>query len=169
MHSKIKGNIGEFAVAKHLAEKGYSVFREIGDLSKIDLIAEKDSKLIRIQVKAITEKNGKIDVYSKKSGPNYSFSYKEDMVDVFAIYVLNHNFVFFVSSKDVCAQAAILSFRLLSKPKRINQYGYRMVSDYLDFERALRDYTPDTQTSKVVGDEIVQTTTNESLAEEISE
>jgi len=35
---------------------------------------------------------------------------------------------------------------------------------YKSFEKALRDYTPHTQTVSAVGDEIVQTTTLKSLA-----
>lgn len=54
MHNKRKGNIGELAVALELANHEYSVFTEQGDISKIDLVAEKDGVLIRIQCKAIT-------------------------------------------------------------------------------------------------------------------
>lgn len=158
LHTKTKGMIGEFAIAKDLAEKGFSVFREIGDLSKIDLIAEKESKLVRIQVKAITEKNGKITVYSKKNGPNYSFSYEDKMIDVFAIYVLNHDSIFYVSASELCQAKSALIFRW-SDTKNGQKKNVRFWYDYTDFGRALRGHTPDTLASKVEGDEMVQTAT----------
>lgn len=38
LHSKTKGVLGEIAVAKDLLAKGYQVFAELGDNSRVDLI-----------------------------------------------------------------------------------------------------------------------------------
>lgn len=157
--------IGEFAVAKELAKQNFSIFREIGDLSKIDLIAEKDSFLIKIQVKAITEKNGVIEVDRRKNGPNYSFKYEKDMVDVFAVYIINHDEIFFISAKELCAAKSTLVFRW-TKPKNNQSKKIRYWFDYIELERALRDYTPNIQTDIAVDDEIVQTTTDKNLVQE---
>jgi hypothetical protein len=89
MHSKMKGNLGEAAVIKDLIINGFAVFKEIGDLSKVDLIAEKDNKLIKIQVKAATSSNGSVNFKAIKSGPNYRFRYQESEVDIFAFYCLD--------------------------------------------------------------------------------
>ena len=89
MHSKRKGNVGQFAVGLELTKLGYSVFTEEGDISKIDVIGEKQGKLIRIQVKAITPVGGSLICKMVKAGPNYRFSYKKDMFDYFAIYDLS--------------------------------------------------------------------------------
>lgn len=136
MHSKTKGMRGEFAVSKYLADNNYPVFKELGDLSKIDLITEVDGKLIKIQVKAITEKENKIEVHPRKSGPGYEFHYTEEMVDIFAAYILNKDVLFFVSSKEICSNRSSVTFSL-QEPKGKNQHKARMVSDYLDFKKAL--------------------------------
>lgn len=98
MHSKKKGNIGQFGVALAFAKLGYSVFSEEGDISKIDLIVEKNNKIHRIQCKAVTPIDDKIIVSLKKSGPNYSFKYNENMFDYFAVYDLEDCAVYLVSS-----------------------------------------------------------------------
>ena len=53
LHKKNKGSIGELKVAADLITKGFSVFTELGDNSKVDLIAIENStyKTYKIQVK----------------------------------------------------------------------------------------------------------------------
>jgi len=98
MHAKRKGNIGQFATGLALSKLGYSIFTEEGDISKIDLIAEKDGKLIRIQSKAITPKNNKLEISMKKSGPNYKFTYDKESFDYFAAVDLTDGRVYLVDS-----------------------------------------------------------------------
>lgn len=112
MHSKQKGNIGEARIAADLMENGFSVFSEMGDLSRIDLIAEKDTRLFRIQVKAITENAGKVVLSNRKSGPGYKFKYSETDVDIFAVYVLGTDKIAYVSGKELCEMDAGITLRL---------------------------------------------------------
>ena len=88
LHAKIKGNIGEAIIAADLMKLGYSVFTEMGDNSRIDLIAAKDNDLIKIQVKSRKSNDvGAVEISNRKAGPNYRYKYQPDDVDVFAIYV----------------------------------------------------------------------------------
>lgn len=132
MHSKLKGNIGEAAVTLALNRIGCNVFREIGDLSKIDLIAQLDGHLHTIQVKAATPKNGVIDLLLKKSGPNYQFWYKKTDFDFFAIVNLDDLSIALISIKEmVDNDQKCLSLRI--KPTQNNQrMGIRMFSSYID-------------------------------------
>lgn len=164
MHSKKKGTIGEAKITAFFLEKEYNVFKEFGDLSRIDLIVEKQGKLKTIQVKTITSKNNVVYLSNKKDGPNYSYSYEPENVDIFAVYIFDKDLIFFVSSKELCAFKKSMSFRL-EKPKNNQTKKIRYVKDYT-FERILRDYTPNTLTNNVEGDDIVQTTTNKCLANE---
>lgn len=91
MHSKRKGNIGQFGLGLELTKLGYSVFTEEGDISKIDIIAEKDGKLIRIQSKGITPKNDCLILELQKCGPNYRFKYETGYFDYFGIWDLEHH------------------------------------------------------------------------------
>lgn len=142
LHPKAKGNVGELKVAAHLADLGYAVFTELGDLSRVDLIAERsDGRLIKVQVKCRKSKNGTVVIDRNKAGPGYRFRYGRDDVDVFAVYVYDYAEVFFVSSSLVCSMKAGPHFRLV--PTRNGQEkGVRYVSDYSDFEAAVKDGTP---------------------------
>lgn len=50
LHSKQLGAIGVLRVAAHLMEQGLSVFAEMGDLSRVDLIVLFENRPIKIQV-----------------------------------------------------------------------------------------------------------------------
>ena len=130
MHSKRKGNIGQFAVGLALTKLGYSVFTEEGDISKIDIIAEKDGKLLRIQSKAITPVNNRLILNLKKSGPNYQFHYECGMFDYFGIYDLEDGNVYLVP--DSILSENNHAFNLRKTPSKNNQTsGVHMASDYL--------------------------------------
>lgn len=130
MHSKRKGNIGQFAIGLELTRLGYSVFTEEGDISKIDIIAEKGGQLIRIQSKAITPVNNKLILNLKKSGPNYKFQYECGMFDYFGIYDLEDGNVYLVP--DSVLSENTNAFILRKTPAKNNQVsGIHMASDYL--------------------------------------
>jgi hypothetical protein len=156
-----KGTLGEIAVCKELIKFGYSVFVEFGNHSKVDLIAlDKEFKTYRIQIKATNSKNEIVEVYSTKSclNPKYNSTYTIKQIDAFAVYVIDRDLVFYVSARELLQNGKVSKFRL-SLCKNGQKKFVRYVKDYLNFERALRDYTPHTQTELAVGDEIVQTTT----------
>lgn len=138
LHAKIKGNVGEMAVAKDLMLKGYSVFYELGDNSRIDLIAEKNNNLFKIQVKALTSRNGEyVELKGYKTGPNYSFRYDRNDIDVFAIYVLDLDKIVYLSSNFLEYQNTIT---IRFKPTKNNQTkSCHLFKDYISFENALSD------------------------------
>jgi len=130
MHSKRKGNIGQFGVGLALTKLGYSVFTEEGDISKIDLIAEKNGNLIKIQAKSITPINGCIKIPLKKSGPNYQFYYDVNMFDYFGAYDLEDGSVYLVSSQILKTHNTLFSLRK-TESKNKQEYNINIASDYL--------------------------------------
>lgn len=132
MHSKEKGNLGELKVASDLVGRGYPVFRELGDNSKVDLIALVDDKCIKVQVKAINSKNGTVSTDTRKSGPNYRFRYTEKQVDIFAIYVPNRDVIFYITSKEFLIAKGKSTFRIDPAKGRGNSPS-KYVENYLDF------------------------------------
>lgn len=130
MHSKKKGNIGQFGVGLALSKMGYSIFTEEGDISKIDLIAEKNNFLLKIQCKAITPTNGTLRVHLKKSGPNYKFAYKPSMFDYFGIYDLEDGKVYLISSKILEDHSNCLTLRKV-KSKNNQSYGVKYADDFI--------------------------------------
>ena len=142
MHTKQAGNLGELKVAADLIARGYAVFTELGDLSKVDLIALVDDHPVKIQVKARTSKHGRVEVSKRKSGPNYQFAYQEGQLDVFAIYVLDKDLCLYINASELL-KGESFSFRVVpsrnGQKKKVHDW-----QDYTDFKRALRGHTQPT-------------------------
>jgi hypothetical protein len=156
-----KGTLGEAAVCKDLLRLGYSVFVEFGNHSKVDVIVlDANFKTYKLQVKAIQAGDGVVQVFSTKSclNPKYNSTYTIDQIDIFAVYVIDDDFVFYVAAKEILKNGKSSKFRL-TMSKNGQQKNVRYAKDYLDFKKALRDCTPHTQTALATGDEPVQTTT----------
>jgi hypothetical protein len=155
MHSKLKGNLGEISVAKYLINHQWQVFTELGDLSKVDLIGIKNNLRIFFQVKYITaNKTNSLLVASKKSGPNYRFSYNSTDFDILAAYCPDVDSIAFISSKELCLMSAGLTLRL-DKPLNNQNTKVKMFKDYT-LEAALKDYTSDTIAATALENEIVK-------------
>lgn len=129
MHSKIKGTIGELAVSKYLYELNLPVFLELGDTSKVDIITIVNDKPIRIQVKSFSSKNNRVDIAFKKSGPNYSFKYKETDFDYIATYIPDKNIILWIPSNLLQNKKSItIRFDKTNYSKKYNSY-----KDFLQF------------------------------------
>lgn len=158
MHSKLKGNIGEASVILALTKLGYNIFKELGDYSKIDLIAEKDTKLLRIQCKGLTPFDGKIQVPLTKSGPNYKYTYKESDFDYLGICDLDSGKVAFLSSKILKEDRKTISLRVA--PTKNNQ---RLKVWYFDDFSNIEDSSEAIRRGDDQSQEMVQTTTNRNV------
>ena len=162
-----KGTLGEIAVCKELLRLVYSVFVEFGNHSKVDLIVlDENYKTYKFQVKTIKSCNEVARVYSIKNclNPKYNSTYTVQQVDIFAIYIIDTDLVFYVTAKELLTNGRSSKFRL-SPSKNGQNKNVRYVKDYLDFKKALRDCTPHAQTEEIaVGDETVQTTTPKSFS-----
>jgi hypothetical protein len=156
-----KGTLGEIAVCKNLIQQGYDLFFEFGNHSKVDLVVlDGNYNVYKIQIKAVNSLDDAVSVYSIKSclNPKYNSIYTIRQIDVFAVYIIDRDMIFYVSAREILENGKCSKFRL-SLSKNGQKKNVRYVKDYLQFKKALRDYTPRTQTVSAVGDEIVQTTT----------
>jgi hypothetical protein len=138
-HSKNKGNIGFSSAVLELQLQDFNVFSEIGDLSKVDIIAEKNGILKKIQVKYSAIKNGKIKANLIKSGPNgYSYTYKDTDVDWFAVYCPDNKTVYWISMQEMKHIVSLLSIRIL--PTKNNQKcNVNLASNY-DISKFLKEF-----------------------------
>tara|TARA_R110000868_G_scaffold410174_2_gene697446 strand:+ start:114 stop:605 length:492 start_codon:yes stop_codon:yes gene_type:complete len=142
-HSKQKGNLGFSATLKELHKLGYNVFSEIGDYSKIDMIVEYNSKLIKIQVKYAKEKNGIATLPLRKSGPNgYRYLYKVSDIDIFSVYLPDQDKVLFIPSKLACENRNSFVIRYKDS-KNLQKSKVHHINEFLDLDRILRDFTLD--------------------------
>ena len=131
MHSKLKGNIAFSAVTLALQKAGINVFSEIGDYSKIDLIAEINSVCVKIQIKYSGSDKDKATLRLKKSGPNgYRYTYSEKDVDYFAIYHDHSEKIAWISSKDALEERNTMVIFRVEPPKNNQKIGINLIDDY---------------------------------------
>ncbi len=135
MNSKLKGSIGELAVAQDLMRQGYPVFTELGDTSKVDLIALIGDRAVKIQVKTGTEVKG-VTCFTKFRADKYhKYIYNKDDCDVFALYNLDRDIVCYFGW-DTLDEANCFNIRYDDRiGKRSN--GMRVYTDYLDIHKTL--------------------------------
>lgn len=132
MHRKEKGNLGELKVAADLVSKGYPVFTELGDNSKVDLIALVANQCIKIQVKAYESSKGSVKLSSHKAGPNYRFQYTLEQLDLFAVYVIDYDVILYVNA-DELIDAGWMVIRMKPREVETHKQQARMYEDYLEF------------------------------------
>lgn len=162
MHTKRKGNIGQFATALVFSKYEFSVFTEEGDISTIDIVAEKRGRLYRIQCKAAMPKKNVLILSLVKSGKNYCRLYNEKEIDFFSLYDLLHDKLYLIPSKILKSHSKAFTLRLT--PTKNQQYCHINMAEKFLAHRILRDYTRDTPPDLSEGNDIVQTTTAETLA-----
>lgn len=87
MHKKNQGSYGEHVVITECLRRGLSVFKDVGDNSRFDLIVvDYEGNLHKVQVKCYTaDKNDRVVLNFWKAGPNYRFKYEQTDVDWFAV------------------------------------------------------------------------------------
>lgn len=110
MHTKDTGTYGELVVAADLYRRQYSVFSEIGDNSKVDLIAINGDQVLRLQVKTIALNNGVAIVSKVSSGPGYKYMYSKREIDYVAAYVYTLNTILYVPIEDFTSNTLSIRF-----------------------------------------------------------
>lgn len=137
MHSKQKGNIGFSATVNELHKLRYNVFIEMGDYSRVDIIAEKENKLVKIQVKYATEKEGMAELNLRKCGPNkYNYVYTDKDVDLFSLYLPKLDQVIFIPAKTACKNRNV--FRVRFSKSQSNQKKIRRIDEFTNLEKILK-------------------------------
>lgn len=144
LHSKQLGAIGVLRVAAALMSEGYSIFAELGDLSRVDLIVLVNHQPVKIQVKTRNLKDARVVVDSRKSGPGYRYRYTADDADVFAVYVPERELILFVSISQILKAKSTFAIRIDGAKNKQDTFVHRY-QDYLEFKRALRDHTQSTR------------------------
>lgn len=134
MHKKDLGTLGETLVIAQLLENNIEVFTSVGDNSKIDLIANSNNQLHRIQVKTKTREKNSLEctvLYTRKAGPNYRYKYETSDVDWFAVVDIVTHKIAWIKSSVVNTHDYVLQLRH-SKPKN-NQT--KNIIYFNDFEK----------------------------------
>lgn len=137
MHKKTKGNIGETAAALFLMKRGYEVFTELGDSSKIDLIVPYNGRCITIQVKAVVSSDGvRFKSKLRSSGPGYSYTYTSDDVDILCVYELTSETITWIAVTELETISRLSVTYVFEEQTHRGGPAQNLAADFLSFERA---------------------------------
>ena len=128
-NSKTIGDLAELTVAAKFAEKGYFVSRPLTDNAPYDLIVDDGISLKKVQVKARTEREGKISVELFSSMVNYTKVYESGDFDLLAVYNINTKEVAIISWDEISSNTKGILFRTVP-PLNNQTKGVRMFEDY---------------------------------------
>ncbi|MBI5144170.1 MAG: hypothetical protein HZA30_03790 [Candidatus Omnitrophica bacterium] len=130
MHKKTKGSIWEMIVASKLLKMGWNVLFPFGENNRYDLVAEKNSKFVKVQVKYVTPRKGVLDVNCRSSN-NWSIDkYTPRQVDFIAAYDSKNNGVYFIPSEKFNATR----IKLRVKPtKNKQELNIKYAKDFINF------------------------------------
>jgi hypothetical protein len=130
VHKKTKGYIAEMAVAADLLKRGWGVLFPFGENNRYDLVAEKNGKFVKVQVKYVTPVNGALYVGCKSSN-NWSVDkYTPKEIDFIAVYNSGNGKIYFVPSSRFNASA----INLRIAPTRNNQEtSIKYAKDFVNF------------------------------------
>jgi hypothetical protein len=129
-HTKNKGDLGVFKAQVSLCEQGYLILTPSTEHSPFDLVAYKDGKFIRVQVKYRSISNGKIEVSFKstwvdKSGV-HSVPVDKKEIDVYCLYCPETDKCYWLDPKKFKKSAALR----VMETKNKQQEGVNLASDF---------------------------------------
>jgi len=117
MHKKTKGQIAELMVSVKLMEMGWKVLKPLSENSRYDLVAEKDGKFIRTQVKYVTPTRGILDINCKSSNNWSILRYTPKEIDVLAVFNPISREIYFIP----VSKLNISTIKLRIEPAKNNQ------------------------------------------------
>ena len=131
MHKKTKGSIAELVVASKLMNAGWRVLFPFGENNRYDLVAEKDGKFVKVQVKYVTPHNGTLEVNCKSSNNWTVDKYTAKQVDFIAVYNPKTADTYFIPSSKFNSSSIKLRF----KPTKNKQKAkIRYANKFVDFK-----------------------------------
>ena len=114
---KTKGDIAELAVSKRLIEEDWKILFPYGENHRYDLVAEKNNKFLRIQVKYSTPKNGVLEVNCRSSNNWSVLHYTSKDIDMIAVYNPKSEKVYFIPVSEI--NHSLIKLRI--EPSKNNQ------------------------------------------------
>ena len=133
MNVNQKGAVGLIEVIRDLTKQGYECFTPIHDYSAVDLMALKNNKVLRLQVKYREATNGIIEVSFSSVVNKKKVPVDLNAFDGWAIYCPDVDKVVYVNKDEVNISAKGFYFRLTNSTKKANIKNKRRV--YTEFGR----------------------------------
>lgn len=103
-HTKTKGDLGILKAQLDLYLKGYTILLPQTEHAPFDIVAYKNNKFLRVQVKYRASKNGKIDIefktsYADKNGSHNKF-YDKSELDILCLYCPDTDECYYIDLND---------------------------------------------------------------------
>ena len=143
MNTNRLGNLGEARTLWEFVKREVPVYTQFGDTEKVDIIADFNGKLNKVQCKTTDSlKNGKV-TWTLSSTTNTSSGYKrhtytKDEIDYFALYS-NQLDILLLIPIDVLLGKAEITIPIPYQ-KSTNQYSFLNYEDYL-FDKIILEKT----------------------------
>jgi len=137
MHKKTKGSIAELAVATRLMKDGWHVLLPYGENTRYDLVAEKDNRFVRIQVKYVTPKNGVLYVNCQSSNNWSVLPYTAAEIDAIAAYNAATGDVYYIPVESMRRTAMKLR---LEPTKNHQKLHVRFAKDFCELREETAEY-----------------------------
>lgn len=135
MHRQDTGQVGELIVATRLLQDGWEVFTPVSQNTRIDVIAIKANRIVKLQVKTTNEtsQHDAFPLYLKKTHAEskYDYFYEADDFDYFAVVHLPSNSVVFVSTAEALTCKYEMKFSLKKGNEKRTDNKKRFVEDYI--------------------------------------
>lgn len=135
-YTKQVGGSGEFVIIHELLDMQFDVFRDVTDSCSADIIAVKDGRCTRIQVKTITSIQGSIGIKLWKPSGKSWCRYDGNEFDVLAVYVTDYKVTLFFTLQELLATKNKSAFSVRMTPSVHSRHN-RLYTDYLSFERCI--------------------------------
>jgi len=122
----------ELRFAAELTRKDWEIFFPYGEDSPIDILAHKDGKFMKIQIKATKINCGAISCKLRSTNNWQNKKYQIGEIDAFGFYDYESKKGYLIPIKEVVGKSEI-KLRI-KKPKNNQRIGIRYAKDYLHFE-----------------------------------
>ncbi len=130
-HTKSKGDLGVLKAQLDLYEQGYLLLNPVTEHAPFDLVAYKDEKFVRVQVKFKSlDKTGAITVHFRSCWADKHGTHMSDIdkgqVDLFCIYCPDTDDCYYLDPKDFNKSVTLR----VRAPKNNQSKSVKLVSDY---------------------------------------
>jgi len=129
-HTTNKGDLGECKCRVDLIQRGYTVLMPLTQQEPFDLVAYKDGKFIRIQVKYRSVKKGSLCIMMRSTWATKGEIHKKPVdkneIDVFCVYCPETDECYYFKP-EICDKAFTLR---VERPKNNQTVGINFASDF---------------------------------------
>ena len=139
------GFIGEVKAITEFLKLDFNIYTPLSDGNdQVDFIAQRDNKLIKVEVKSTSSKdkrykNNSYQAWLKSNRNGKARYFDSSKSDILAIYVEPLDTVCFFKSKDIINKNGISLRAGMSNSIHMRNHKQHIISDHVDLEKVIRE------------------------------